>query len=323
MDSAPHPEVPQAILDHIRLVISQTRILVAVTCGVYMWEWTTNLSKEYTFIWKTKISFLNVVFLLLRYYTFVALGIIAWVAFWEGDDMKQCEKMVLLLPYTPLFIFALANIIVIARVFAMWDKDKRVLALLCCLYAAQVIVQAYVPRNLKPLALPPGIHACGPAFLENAYLLYWVMIIVFDTTVLTLSLIKLGMLWRANGYMSNLVRILFSGEGKDFLSPVTAGVTSMAICRVVLNLRREAVKETTFTASGSRSRSKGSQLQAAVVTPTFPSNFPGSAAARNPYLHEHMVDANIDMEKQTPFDQLAEPQSEGRDSFQLQPISRK
>lgn len=29
MDSAPHPEVPQAILDHIRLVISQTRILVA------------------------------------------------------------------------------------------------------------------------------------------------------------------------------------------------------------------------------------------------------------------------------------------------------
>lgn len=42
---------------------------------------------------------LNIVFLILRYYTFLALGILAWVAFWEGDDMKQCGHMVYLLPY--------------------------------------------------------------------------------------------------------------------------------------------------------------------------------------------------------------------------------
>lgn len=153
---------------------------------------------------------LNIVFLLLRYYTFVALGVLAWIAFWEGDDMEKCGHMVLLLPYMvwhkltnsylsgilirswhvqPLVLFALANIIVIARVYAMWDKDKRILALLryvvfslcsdscvisadlvlsiySCLYCAQIAVQAYVPRNLKPLHLPPGIKACGPWVIQ-------------------------------------------------------------------------------------------------------------------------------------------------------------
>ena len=35
-----------------------------------------------------------------------------------------------LTPTQPLVLFALANVIVIARVYAMWDKDKRILALL-------------------------------------------------------------------------------------------------------------------------------------------------------------------------------------------------
>jgi len=40
-------------------------------------------------LWRTKQSFLSVVFLLLRYYTFIALGLLAWVAFWEGDNLES------------------------------------------------------------------------------------------------------------------------------------------------------------------------------------------------------------------------------------------
>jgi len=39
------------------------------------------------------------------------------------------------------------------------------------------------------------------------------MLIAFDTTVLGLSLVKLGLLWKANGYMSNIVRVLFRESG--------------------------------------------------------------------------------------------------------------
>jgi hypothetical protein len=35
------------------------------------------------------------------------------------------------------------------------------------------------------------------------------MVILFDTTILGLGLLKLGLLWKANGYMSSTVRVLF------------------------------------------------------------------------------------------------------------------
>lgn len=50
-------------------------------------------------IWKAKIGFLNVVFLLLRYYTFVVLGLLTWMTFWEGEDKQKCARMILMLPY--------------------------------------------------------------------------------------------------------------------------------------------------------------------------------------------------------------------------------
>lgn len=217
------------------------------------------------------------------------------------------------------------------------------------------------------------------------------MVIVFDTTVLALSLVKLVALWRSNGRMSNLVRTLFrklsshegcrtmmwadqvlqrypgdqiifyiltftvnvvnitvyyvdraGGVGKDFIAPVAAGITSMAvsfvadftitlffevltssrhhqICRVVLNLRREAVKQPTFVSS-SRSRREGKAsnqhlLSGAINVPGFPASELSSITANRVGQATPKYQSEIlrDIEKQEKCDGLAGNWDEAHD----------
>lgn len=78
--------------------------LPAACNAVLFWEWLTCFPLEYRYIWRAEFRFTTVVFLLLRYFTFVAMGILTWLFFWVS--WLCIQRLVVLRSDTPVPMLA-------------------------------------------------------------------------------------------------------------------------------------------------------------------------------------------------------------------------
>jgi len=286
------PAAALAYYNGLQETINRSRIFDSVVLGVLIWEHLCTLNLEWTLVWKRGLSFMNVLFLLNRYGILVEIALIDYMWFWPGRSAEACSHFHLFMPYAPLAHYVVVNTIVASRVYAIWEKDKRVLAYLSTLVVAGIVMQAYVPARSHPRAIPDGLSACIPG-PDNNYWLYWLPILVFDTSVVMLStwkilrmtrrmgrtpifdtLLRDGVLWFGVCLMAQVGNFIYFAtrnehENSMFLAPLASAMSAVAASRIVLNLRA--------TSSTGNSASAGSGSSAARRLEKFSNGGTGSA----------------------------------------------
>ncbi|KAI5116513.1 hypothetical protein M0805_001868 [Coniferiporia weirii] len=140
------------------------------------------IDQEIEYIWKARWSFGKIVFIINRYLNLIVKTCVAWL------DLQTFETY---------FIFLLTDIILQMRVYALYDKSKKILLLMLVPFVLifikssyDLIVYAiYTQATATPL---PGIpNFCEP--LPNKYgksYIYWAQLLGFETLLVVLVCAK-------------------------------------------------------------------------------------------------------------------------------------
>ncbi|TDL17278.1 hypothetical protein BD410DRAFT_754512 [Rickenella mellea] len=175
------------------------------------------MKQEISFFWKRRITFAASLFFACRYLTLIGnVPVIFQVfSYWspEGRLVFSCRLLQRYHQLMSMTIQTLVGIILITRTYALYERSRRVLALMC-LTACYVIVfgcwsvMRTASTGDNPPALPDMTRCDGR--IEDAvgrrYGAAWVGVVVFDTEILLLTMWKSVKLSRIGG--GRLVRVL-------------------------------------------------------------------------------------------------------------------
>ncbi|KAE9396653.1 hypothetical protein BT96DRAFT_884594 [Gymnopus androsaceus JB14] len=212
-------------------------------------------------IWKRKFTGATVLFALNRYLTPVQFALIL-DAFhnpaWEGES---CTKYVSFEGFCTVALVGVCEMVMILRIYALYDCKLPILAVLSTVLVAQIIVGAYGIHNGFPVPLPPQLVGC----IFTGHTLFaalWFGPLVTDVFIFSFTL------WRTKAYFTrrgrgstptielfvrdgvmyfmvifsvNFLNILIYIFAVEDLKAIGASfsqlMTSVMISRLVLNLR--------------------------------------------------------------------------------------
>ncbi|KAF5363448.1 hypothetical protein D9756_001011 [Leucocoprinus leucothites] len=172
------------------------------------------------------------------------------------------------------------QLVMILRVYAIYDRNVRILVLLLMLWAAQIVVSAYGLHTGYPAPLPKGLVGCiltgeGPLFPS-----VWISPLVTDSAIFFLTinrtkhylhhllspfmseaaaralmiLVRDGTMYFFVIFLANLLNTLMFFLAPSDLKAIAASfsqlLTSTMISRLVLNLRSISTEKNTTTMSG-------------------------------------------------------------------------
>jgi len=147
------------------------------------------------------------------------------------------------------------------RVYALWGRSNRILALLVFLWLLQVCLSAVAMTASEVVVLPPKFFGCIEAGSGSIWTPFWVMPLVSDTFVFILTILgtrnegsnerkampmierfrRDGVLYFVCIFGANLLNTcLFLAATEDLKSlgaPFSQLLTSVMVSRLVLNLR--------------------------------------------------------------------------------------
>ncbi|EIN05421.1 hypothetical protein PUNSTDRAFT_54835 [Punctularia strigosozonata HHB-11173 SS5] len=250
-------------LEHI---VSVAQTYVACTTSILVWDWLACLPQEYRYIWKSRWTPIKCLYLMVRYYTFVVL-VVTDVWFFASWSEADCARDLRILPGMAVLIDFCVELVLALRVFALYDHDKRIAALLGTLLAAFLGVMIAVPiLAFDYTRLPSWPGPClvtgkasiaGPKFI----IAFYAAPMAFDFTVTALTLyraffhvslkhtsssliktfIRDGVFYFLAISTLNLINVIFFVQRNKSIqslnAPMSIQLSTVLSCRLILNLR--------------------------------------------------------------------------------------
>ncbi|KAF9449493.1 hypothetical protein P691DRAFT_727899 [Macrolepiota fuliginosa MF-IS2] len=156
-------------------------------------------AQEVERIWKHRLSAAAVLFLVNRYAT-LAQFIIVLVAFHEPQWVgKRCSRFVLFEGMTTVGILAVGQLIMILRVYAIYDRSTRILVFLLMLWLAQIVISFVGLRTGYVAPLPKGLTGCILTGSDVLFPSVWIAPIITDSTIFLLTI------YRTKHYLHHLL----------------------------------------------------------------------------------------------------------------------
>lgn len=250
-------------------LISVTQTYFAAMYAVALWDWIICLPKEYRRIWKAPFSLIKVLYYCNRYYTLANLLLVLY-GFNSSMTTAQCENFYKWEPGVASFTTIFAEAILVIRTYALWGKNKYILAGLLLGFATECVILLFAVTQFQPVPTrdptdPTSRGACiaggGPGGHDWS-MAYWVSPIVMDTIMLVLTSIRAlqyrnrgvnstvfqtfvrdGILYFAVVFVVNLINTIFYSLPNQALqavnSPMSLLMTSIMCSHIVLSLRGE------------------------------------------------------------------------------------
>ncbi|EIM79317.1 uncharacterized protein STEHIDRAFT_126547 [Stereum hirsutum FP-91666 SS1] len=251
-----------AALEHI---VKVAQIYVASTTSVLVWDWLVCLPQEWRYIWKADWTAIKVLYLMVRYYTFVVL-VVTDVWFFADWSEASCAKNLRVLPGIAVVIDVCVELVLALRVYALYGRSTRILMFLGVMMAGFTGVMIAVPiMAFDYTRLPswPGPclvtgkpSAAGPKFIIAFYASP--MAVDFTLTALTLwrglrvkrhgsasglmnVFIKDGLFYFVAISSLNLINVIFFVQPNVLIesinAPMSIQLSTVLSCRLILNLR--------------------------------------------------------------------------------------
>jgi len=161
-----------------------------------LYDYALTFAEEVEFVWRQKMGLAKMLFLLNRYIPLVDLVIL--MNSYVNQDIhneKFCSPWFQIDSWLAVFSAIVIDIMMLLRTWAIWRRSRNILIYLgvilmlctivafgCTLYEMLTVIKIPSPDRLRP---------CETTYPNpNVFYGVWVSVIVFDSTIVTLTLLK-------------------------------------------------------------------------------------------------------------------------------------
>ncbi|KAH8828631.1 hypothetical protein DL96DRAFT_1813994 [Flagelloscypha sp. PMI_526] len=269
--------------DAIDLIIKLS--MAAVT--ILVWDWILTLDLEIRLVWPNKWSFGKILFLLNRYLPFadILVGIVFSLTVDGGTESQVCAKFFACITWLEVIGILVVQVILILRTWALYGRNKWVLAVLLSLLAGTVTVCCVMDQGLLSSTVWAGptlfgVSGCTVIRADNLrgrLAGNYLAIMAFESVVLLFLIIRVVKVRKAFAG-SHLMQIIYRDGIMFYLflflvsivNVVTVFMVHQAYCtvlvlfqramhsvaagRILLDIRQVASRSHVYVASDGRSR---------------------------------------------------------------------
>ncbi|KAI0758168.1 hypothetical protein C8Q74DRAFT_1303532 [Fomes fomentarius] len=234
-----------------------------------VWDMLLNLDAEIDYVWRSRNSWSKWLYLFIRHMPYLAIGFRLWLGFYVSwMDLQydgKCRASVIFDGIVVESLIFATDVILTVRVYAMFNHHRVLVVALITLFITYITASATVLAiSISHVEFMPQ---CIVTSIPDTVPVVWYMALAFETTLFTLTLIKVLFWLSSVGLHRQSVVVILARDGawayavifgafllnaiiykknKNTLSmtllPWIHAVMSFTGSHVLLNLRRFAVE---------------------------------------------------------------------------------
>ncbi|KAF8532566.1 hypothetical protein JB92DRAFT_602234 [Gautieria morchelliformis] len=177
--------------------------------ALYFYDHLLTFSDEVDKIWLQPFTFASLLFYINRYFThgqFIILN-----NFMKQRGPMQCNGIMKFPGAGTLCLVAIAELIMILRVYAIYLANKYVLVFLLSILSGQIITEAWGVQFSIRIPQPSTFPGCVPTGSNNWFAALWVAPLVTDACIFVLTIWRTVRYKRKHGRMTTMDIILRDG----------------------------------------------------------------------------------------------------------------
>jgi len=178
--------------------------LAATSIGVY--DYIVTFGQEVDLVWKSRWSIGKVLFFIMRYYTLTFdLIYYNYAIFSPNLTDKFCLHWWRWGGGSGLLTFALAQLILQLRLYALYNRSKKILALMLGTFIAALAASStllglsFVGSNSVPSHMIPGLPFCVPGGDLHLFYTFWIPLLISESLLCGLAVYRGIYLHRLHG----------------------------------------------------------------------------------------------------------------------------
>ncbi|GAA6010566.1 hypothetical protein JCM11491_002974 [Sporobolomyces phaffii] len=209
-----------ALLGQLRADLKASLLYVVAWMAIVVFDYCATLPLEIRYIWPSKLTPLKIIFLSLRYWTIIN-QVVSTTLIMSNIPSHVCNNAYRFECAGAVILMALSSSILGLRVYSIFERSLRIGCFLGAFIVIEICWMSFTATLLGPLALPVfvsdflGFHGCiavgGAGLKTYVSSAFWAAPLLFDSTILALTLYKITSTERhAGGKVPILQRILKS-----------------------------------------------------------------------------------------------------------------
>ncbi|KAK0213023.1 hypothetical protein DFS33DRAFT_89864 [Desarmillaria ectypa] len=191
-------DTPQA--QHLLRSIENTRYAVFVAATIMLYDHVLSFHREVELIWRRRTSFINNIFLWHRYFgLFCILFELSVVVNSRVTESVRSFWLRWEILSISISILTSEPVVLMSWIYVIYDRNTLVVAMLLCLYAAEVVTtfailgvslnHAHTTNHIVPPELYPPAF-CSLTEIPPLYNFYWVPNLVYNGVIFILFILK-------------------------------------------------------------------------------------------------------------------------------------
>ncbi|EJC98779.1 uncharacterized protein FOMMEDRAFT_149117 [Fomitiporia mediterranea MF3/22] len=196
------------------------------------YDYLLTFEDERTLIWPSNWSAGKVLFVLTRYLPFVDLSITASHHFRTGLTPEECSLAYKSAAWLINIGIIIAELILVLRTWAIWEKKRVVLVLLIAWGVANLVpdlaTMALFLQSIEFTPLPGGLRGCLITSGNTLLIGDWIILMIYESILLLLLVIKGIQMYKELG-KSSLYLALFRDGAVFYVYIFTLSVTNVII----------------------------------------------------------------------------------------------
>jgi len=186
----------------------------ASIASLFIFDYFYQLEDEVTFIWsRGDWSVGKALFVLTRYIPFIIIPLTLCSTFAANLDVRICQTLLYIIAILETVAIAFSEVTFGLRAYAMWNRNKAVLVVYCCVAIAYVAVEVFVLQSVlpsvtfgePPIAIIPGCYETGGSSID---FVTFVVIMAAEAVTTTLTVYRAYRHFRhtPNALVQNMTR---------------------------------------------------------------------------------------------------------------------
>jgi len=242
--------------------ITHSMWIAALTVLIY--DYCLTFRDEVQYVWSgSRVSPSRLLFTLNRYWPLANIlvdNISRWLRYRQrlasrlrghtvlatisSDYSRFCRIWLNYVAYSSFPIHFAIGAIQILRIHAMYNRNRRLLAVVCTLFVFDLgvgtVVIGFVAHQFQPVPLPPGFTGCIPTHIPPYAWVYWLPMLIMEIVMFGLSAIRSAESMRSRMRLPFIMSVLFRDSVIYF-----AGVMGSVVVNFVV---WKAARQQLFTA---------------------------------------------------------------------------
>ncbi|KAF4602531.1 hypothetical protein EYR40_005742 [Pleurotus pulmonarius] len=175
----------------------QSTYLPVAGAGLFIYDYVLTLSDEARYVWTAPWSLGKILFLLTRYPTFIDVALAMYRNLGYSLTSGTCSLLYNISGWTTIIGIAIAEIIMLMRVWAIWNQTRTAGILLATLIIASMIgafvsfVKFHEKQEFIELyKISPNLQGCYGTVGTKVVFIIYVIATVFEILMVILMIVK-------------------------------------------------------------------------------------------------------------------------------------